>query len=157
MTKFRVITYICKSMAKSYTDAEQKAVELLEQYSLRKTSCRLEVLALLLNNKSALAHSDIEKHLGDKFDRVTLYRTLHSFDETGLVHSIKDMSGAVKYALSQKAQHHDNHVHFNCTACGQTFCLNEIGVPSLPLPTGYKVQSLHFSAQGVCSTCEGIQ
>lgn len=144
-------------MVKQKADTTEKAKKLLQQYALRKTSCRLEVLSMLLQNKSALAHSDIEKQLGDKFDRVTLYRTLHSFEEKGLVHSIHDVSGAVKYALSRetsKQQHHDNHIHFNCTACGQTFCLNEVNIPSLSLPSGYKVNSLHFSAQGVCSTCE---
>ena len=114
-------------------------------------------LALLLQNKSALAHSDFEKQLGNKYDRVTLYRTLHSFEEKGLVHSIHDVSGAVKYALCQEAcnehQHHDNHMHFSCTACGQTFCLNEVNVPALPLPEGYKAESLHFSAQGICNAC----
>lgn len=148
-------------MVKPHTDTTEKTKELLQQYALRKTSCRLEVLALLLHNKSALAHSDIEKQLGDKYDRVTLYRTLHSFEKKGLVHSINDGSGAVKYALCQEAcnnqQHHDNHMHFNCTACGQTFCLNEVNIPSFSLPSGYKVASLHFSAHGVCSTCEEAQ
>lgn len=148
-------------MVNPQADITQKTKELLQQYALRKTSCRLDVLALLLNNKSALAHSDIEKLLGDKYDRVTLYRTLHSFEEKGLAHSINDVSGAVKYALCQEAcshqQHHDNHMHFNCTTCGQTFCLNEVHIPSLDLPSGYKVHSLHFSAQGVCRTCEEKQ
>lgn len=137
----------------------QQAQELLQQYALRKTSCRLEVLALLLQNNYALAHSDIEKQLGDRYDRVTLYRTLHSFEEMGLVHSINDISGAVKYALCQEAcdqhQHLDNHIHFNCTSCNQTFCLNEVHVPAPALPAGYRVQSLHFSAQGICGACTG--
>lgn len=145
-------------MGKPYTDTTEKTKKLLQQYALRKTSCRLEVLAMLLQHRSALAHSDIEKQLGDKFDRVTLYRTLHSFEEKGLVHSINDVSGAVKYALCRETcnqqQHNDNHIHFNCTACGQTFCLNEVNIPSLSLPSGYRVNSLHFSAQGICSTCE---
>jgi Fur family ferric uptake transcriptional regulator len=147
-------------MLKPQINVTRKTQELLQKYALRKTSCRTQVLALLLKNKSALAHSDLEKQLGDKFDRVTLYRTLHSFKEKGLVHSIHDVSGAVKYALSQQAydehQPHDNHMHFSCTACGQTFCLNEVHVPTLPLPDGYQANSLHFSAQGICNTCGSI-
>ncbi|PRY10597.1 Fur family ferric uptake transcriptional regulator [Pontibacter ummariensis] len=135
---------------------QEEALELLQRYSLRKTSCRLEVLDLLLHHNFALAHSDLEKQLGDKYDRVTLYRTLHAFEAKGVVHSINDISGAVKYALSQEAcdQHqHHNHIHFSCTACGQTFCLNEVPVPTLSLPTDFDVERLHLSAQGTCKAC----
>ncbi|MCC9137113.1 Fur family transcriptional regulator [Pontibacter silvestris] len=134
-----------------------KAQELLSEYGLRKTGCRLDVLELFLANQYALAHSDIERMFGDRYDRVTIYRTLHSFEEKGLLHSINDVSGAIKYALCQEAcsqhQHHDNHIHFNCTTCGQTFCLNEVLIPHLALPIGYQVNALHFSAQGVCKAC----
>jgi len=144
-------------MENQQSSIPRKSQELLQQYMLRKTNCRLEVLALLLQNNHALAHADIEKQLGNRFDRVTLYRTLHAFEEKGLVHSINDVSGAVKYALCQEActqhQHHDNHIHFNCTSCGQTFCLNDVNVPAFTLPAGYSVRSLHFSAQGVCGAC----
>ncbi len=135
----------------------KKAQELLKAYGLRNTSCRAEVLNLFLSNKHALAHADLEQQLGDRFDRVTIYRTLYAFEEKGLLHSINDVSGAVKYALCHEAcsqhQHFDNHIHFNCTACGHTLCLNEVNVPKIQLPEGYKVNSLHFSAQGVCKSC----
>lgn len=134
-----------------------KAQKLLSEYGLRKTGCRLDVLELFLANGHALAHSDIERMFGDRYDRVTIYRTLHSFEEKGLLHSINDVSGAVKYALCHEAcsqhQHQDNHIHFNCTTCGQTFCLNEVLIPHLTLPAGYQVSSLQFSAQGICRTC----
>ncbi|MDX5422701.1 MAG: transcriptional repressor [Hymenobacteraceae bacterium] len=114
-------------------------------------------MQLFLENNYALAHADLEKILGNRYDRVTIYRTLYSFEEKGLLHSINDVSGAVKFALCQEAcsqhQHHDNHIHFNCTSCGQTFCLNDVHVPALALPTGYQVESLHYSAQGVCKNC----
>ncbi|MCJ8167456.1 transcriptional repressor [Pontibacter sp. E15-1] len=138
----------------------QMAEELLRKYTLRKTNCRLEVLTLLLQNKHALAHSEIEKQLENRFDRVTIYRTLHAFEEKGLAHSINDVSGAMKYALCQDAckehEHQDNHIHFNCTSCGQTFCLNEVLVPAPTLPEGYKVHSINFSAQGLCVSCQEV-
>ncbi|WP_347157275.1 Fur family transcriptional regulator [Pontibacter chitinilyticus] len=130
---------------------------ILHTYGLRKTGCRQDVLGLFLANPFALAHADLERLLGERYDRVTLYRTLYAFEEQGLLHSINDVSGAVKYALCQEAcsphQHHDNHIHFNCTSCGQTFCLNDVAIPPLPLPEGYQVNSLHFSAQGICKAC----
>jgi Fur family ferric uptake transcriptional regulator len=30
----------------------------------------------------------IEKEVGDKYDRVTIYRTLQTFEEKGIIHTI---------------------------------------------------------------------
>jgi Fur family transcriptional regulator, ferric uptake regulator len=134
-----------------------KLQQIIHTYGLRKTKCRTDVLSLFLENTHALAHAAIEQQLGKQYDRVTLYRTLHSFEEKGLLHSINDGSGAVKYALCKEActqhRHLDNHVHFSCTACGQTYCINEVHIPQLRMPEGYQVQELHFSAQGICRSC----
>ncbi|MCC9167760.1 Fur family transcriptional regulator [Pontibacter harenae] len=138
-----------------FAKAEVKAI--LEKYGLRKTNCRLDVLQLLLSKKHALAHADIEEALGDRYDRVTLYRTLYTFEEKGLLHGINDSSGAAKYALCHEScdehQHQDNHIHFSCTTCGQTYCINEVQIPKIQLPKGYKAASLQFTAQGICKNC----
>ncbi|MFT2007208.1 Fur family transcriptional regulator [Pontibacter sp. 13R65] len=135
----------------------KQAQELIKTYGLRNTKCRLDVLDLFLTNDHALAHADIEQTLNDRYDRVTIYRTLYAFKEKGLLHSINDISGAIKYALCQEActqhQHFDNHIHFSCTACNQTFCISEVHIPLMQLPSGYKVDKLHFSAEGLCKAC----
>ncbi|AKD03032.1 transcriptional repressor [Pontibacter korlensis] len=135
-----------------------KAQQLLSEYGLRKTGCRLEVLRQFMQNDFALSHAELEKLIGNSYDRVTIYRTLYSFEEKGLIHSINDVAGSVKFALCKadacsQHQHQDNHIHFNCTSCGQTFCLNEVNIPMLVLPEGYKAERLHFSAEGVCKGC----
>lgn len=144
-------------MAQQQKKILKQAQDLLLKFNLRKTGCRTEVLELFLQNQFALSHSDLEKQLGDDYDRVTLYRSLHSFKEQGLVHSINDVSSSVKYALCKEAcslhQHHDNHTHFNCSRCGQTFCLEEVLIPAPALPEGFQIESLHFSAQGICNYC----
>jgi Fur family transcriptional regulator, ferric uptake regulator len=135
-----------------------KAQELLEEYGLRKTGCRLEVLQRFLEQDFALSHADLERLMGESYDRVTIYRTLYSFEEKGLIHSINDVSGAIKFALCKTdtcslQKHQDNHIHFNCTSCGQTYCLNEVHIPSMALPQGYTADRLHFSAEGTCKGC----
>lgn len=135
-----------------------KTQQLLLHYGLRKTGCRQEVLRQFLHNSHALSHADLERLIGDRYDRVTIYRTLYSFEEKGIIHSINDVSGSVKFALCQEETcsqqtHHDNHIHFSCTACGQTFCLNEVHIPLLSLPQDYQVERMHFSAEGICKSC----
>lgn len=138
-------------------ELRRKAQELLLKYGLRKTGCRLSVLELLLQHNFALAHADLEKHLGTSYDRVTLYRTLHAFKEQGLVHSITDLNGVMKYALCREAcshlQHQHDHIHFSCNKCGQTYCLNEVRLEPLSLPEGYQATDVQFSVQGVCKLC----
>lgn len=130
---------------------------LLEAYGLRKTKCRMKVLQLFLDHRHALAHAAIEQQLGSQFDRVTLYRTLHSFEEHGLLHSIPSTDGITRYALCQQAcnkhRHQHDHIHFSCTTCGHTYCLNEVYVPTLRLPEGYQIKEFRFCVQGVCNKC----
>lgn len=144
-------------MMQQQKEIRRKAQELLLKYGLRKTSCRVSVLELLMQYNHALAHADLEKHLGSDYDRVTLYRTLYAFKEQGLVHSITDLNGIIKYALCREAcnnlQHQHDHVHFNCCKCGQTYCLNEVRLGPVCLPDGYLASDVQFSVQGICKVC----
>src|ERR687892_194240 len=96
--------------------SEYKASGVLRRKHLSITDSRKKILSLFLNNKDALAHADIEKKAGEKFDRVTVYRTLQTFVEKGIVHTIPTADNAVLYALCKdecvEGHHHDNHVHF---------------------------------------------
>lgn len=73
----------------------------LNQNGVRPTAMRLLVLEALLNRNTAISLSDLEKEL-EKSDRVTLFRTLKTFQEKGLVHSIDDGTGAPKFALCEE-------------------------------------------------------
>lgn len=135
---------------------EQTIRETLKDYNLRSTSCREDILGTFLNKEVALSHGDIEDSLGDRFDRVTIYRTLKTFLEKGLIHKVLDDEG-VRYALckdqcSEKAHHHD-HIHFKCTECGQTNCLANVHIPAVQLPDGYHASEVNLLIQGRCPAC----
>jgi Fur family transcriptional regulator, ferric uptake regulator len=129
---------------------------LLKTFRLRSTPSRQEILHLFLKKDYALSHGDIEKEINNDLDRVTVYRTLKTFLDRGLIHKVLDDEGALKYALCNEActaaGHHHNHVHFKCTECGQTNCLN-IEIPLVKLPKGYKPTELNLLIQGVCENC----
>ncbi|MTI31483.1 Fur family transcriptional regulator, partial [Xanthovirga aplysinae] len=113
--------------------------DLLKDYSLRFTTCRVEVLKIFLEQLNALSHSDIEDKLTDSFDRVTLYRTLKTFVNKGILHKIPDDSGIARYALCKEEycstdQHDHEHVHFKCIKCEMTTCLEEVKIPPIFLP-----------------------
>lgn len=132
--------------------------QILSSSNLRLTSSRSSILGLFLNNAHALSYSNIEKELGHLYDRVTIYRTLKSFLDKGIVHKILDDSGGPKYGLCnevcEQASHQHDHVHFKCTHCGQTNCLDELGVPEIKLPAGYRAEETNLLIQGVCAQCK---
>lgn len=131
------------------------AEHLLQQHRLRQTPIRQAALGLFLDTSHALTHQMIEARLGGSFDRVTLYRTLKSFEEKGLIHRIADDSDAVHYALCYDCgheQHADNHIHFKCETCGHTFCLEEV-IPQIVVPNQYKITQVQMLVTGKCPSC----
>lgn len=134
------------------------AAETLKEFDLRHTNNRVEMLDLFLQTDHALAHGDIESRLGPDHDRVTIYRTLRTFVDKGIVHKVLDDAGDPKYALCRhtscaKDDHHHDHVHFKCQQCGQTTCLDDVLIPAIALPSGYQRQETNLLIQGTCPEC----
>lgn len=46
-----------------------------------------------------------------------------------------------------------DHVHFMCTRCGITTCLQEVHIPEIKLPRGYKTRQTEVVVSGVCKEC----
>jgi Fur family transcriptional regulator, ferric uptake regulator len=136
---------------------EKNVDELLRRNQLSVTGSRRKILELFLQQDGALSHSDIEKKASEKFDRVTVYRTLQAFVEKGLIHSIPTADNSIRYALCKDdctaGQHRDDHVHFICNSCGNTVCLEEVVVPGIKLPRGYVVQQVEMLVSGICKSC----
>lgn len=129
---------------------------LLNSKKINPTSNRMLVLDYLLEQNSAVSLSDMEKGLAP-VDRITVYRTLKTFEEQGLVHSIDDGSGAPKFALCADDcgvnQHHDLHVHFHCNKCNETTCLPDTNLPDIALPQGFRSDEVNLIVKGICRKC----
>lgn len=135
---------------------ENKINHILKRNQLSITESRARILELFLSKNGALAHGDIERKAGEKFDRVTVYRTLQSFLDKGIIHSIPTADNSVRYALCKddcSKGHHDNHIHFVCQNCGVTICLDEVHIPIVELPFGFKAQQIEMVVSGKCKDC----
>jgi len=132
--------------------------EILKNNQLSVTSGRKKILELFLSDAGALSHGDIEKRAGEKFDRVTIYRTLQVFLEKGIIHNIPTADNSILYALCKDdcsaGHHHDNHVHFVCKDCGSTVCLEDVSIPSVKLPKGFTSTQIDVVVSGVCKECK---
>ncbi|GAA4740768.1 Fur family transcriptional regulator [Flavisolibacter ginsenosidimutans] len=130
--------------------------DILHRRQLSSTESRRKILSLFLAEDDALAHGDIEKKVGENFDRVTIYRTLQTFEEKGIIHSIPTADNSILYALCKECEeghHHDDHVHFVCTNCEKTICLDDVISPKIDLPKGYEAESVQVVIKGVCKEC----
>ena len=132
--------------------------DILKKNQLSVTGSRKSILELFIGSNGALAHADIEKRTGEKFDRVTVYRTLQSFMEKGIIHTIPSSDNSIRYALCKddcsEGHHHDNHVHFLCNKCGKTICLDAVTVPEVKLPKGFKPLERQMIVNGICGDCQ---
>jgi Fur family ferric uptake transcriptional regulator len=135
----------------------QEPFSILQSHKLRITDCRLEIIQEFLDKSIALSHADLEEKLNQQFDRVTIYRTLKTFLDKDLIHKVLDDSGATKYALCAHGEsghnHSHEHVHFKCEKCGETTCLEQIDLPQIKLPSGFKKKEMNLLIQGTCEKC----
>lgn len=134
------------------------AKTLLGNYALRQTGTRAEILSIFLQEQRALSQREIESSMKRSCDRVTIYRTLSTFMEKGLVHKVLDHSGVTKFALctsecGESGSHKHDHIHFTCTNCGKTLCVDDVAIPSLTLPPGYLAKEVNVLIQGTCANC----
>jgi len=134
-----------------------EVLQILKKNSLSVTEGRKKILELFIVSEGALAHADIEKQTSNNFDRVTVYRTLQTFVEKGIIHQIPTTDNSVLYALCRhncaQGHHHDNHVHFICSNCDKTICLDDVTVPHVKLPEGFTPAQAAMVVTGICIDC----
>ena len=129
-----------------------QAPQILQMHALRQTRCRVEVLQYFLDAQQAQAHADLEDALPE-YDRVTLYRTLNTFEQQGILHRVLDDTAVLKYALSLRQA---PHAHFKCERCLSTTCM-DVALPVLNLKPGYRVHHQALLLTGLCPGCNQAQ
>lgn len=134
----------------------KRVQQILKSHELRVTNSRVDVLKAFLDNSSALTLGTLENQF-PSHDRVTLYRTLNSFLESGILHKIPNDQGTATYGLCHDTcgpdDHNHDHIHFKCNECGKLECLAEMDLPSPSLPAGYKLHQINLIADGICADC----
>ena len=128
----------------------------LERFNVRPTAMRILIFKFLAGQNIAVALTDIENTFV-KAERTTLYRTLKTFEEKGIVHQIDDGTGITKFALCEPGCNcdidQDLHLHFHCSNCDETVCLTEHKIPDINLPQGYLAEDINLVVKGICDKC----
>lgn len=130
---------------------------ILKSANLSVTVSRKKILSLFLATDGALSHADIEQEADEKMDRITIYRTLQAFVQKGIIHIIPTTDNSIRYALCKdecsEGHHHDQHVHFVCSECHTTYCLEHTNVPHVKLPSGFTEAQTEVIVNGLCARC----
>ena len=131
---------------------------ILEHHALRKTNCRAQVLEIFLQHPQiGLSENFVEAEVSGEFDRATIYRTLNTFLEKGVLHKIYDENNSLKYALCSHecsdGDHNHDHIHFKCVDCGTTSCMDDEPLAPQVLPPGYRKIEANYLIVGVCANC----
>ncbi len=132
-----------------------QAHRILKSAKLYCTAGRVAVLRILLQANRPLRQDEIASRLGKKsFDKVTIYRTLESLLEVGLVHKAFLDERARHFELARNCSETQCHPHFTCTSCGNTHCLTEMAIPKVKTThKGFLIHRQQTRLEGLCPAC----
>ena len=92
------------------------AEDILRSNGLKNTPLRVAVLDFLARQNTPLTAEEIGRGLKKvEFDRASLFRTLKTFSETGILNMIDLGEGFHRYERNCELHHH--HHHIICTKC----------------------------------------
>ena len=131
--------------------------ELLEHHGVKPTANRLLIARALQDANRPLSLMELETQL-ETIDKSNVFRALTAFREAHLVHVLADAGDGVRYELchSRDEEHDDDgHVHFYCTRCHKTYCLEDTPVPPVAVPEGFNPESVSYLVKGICPECLG--
>ena len=137
------------------SEIKEKVDRLLDSAKLKKTLPRRTVLEVLLNAAHPQTADEIGLAMGKaRPNKVTVYRTLESMVDAGLVHKAFVEERSQHYELADKCTEHQCHPHFVCTDCGGTSCLHDVSVPmATSTPAGFVIHRQQIRLEGLCPTC----
>jgi len=129
--------------------------EILRKSGHKVTPARIAILGIFHKTKRPLSAQEIIDELPRDTDQVTIYRTLKSFKNKGIIKQIDLRHNHAHYELTDIADHH----HIMCIRCGRIEDVQHCGVEEIQ----DKVirSSKHFSEikqhtlefYGICKSC----
>lgn len=130
-------------------------VETCREKGLKATHQRMEIFRELAGSEE---HPDAEAVYQSVRQRVpaisrdTVYRTLATLEDHGLIRKAEALSGSTRFDANT-----DRHHHFICTLCGTIKDFRSQALNDLPIPDSVKsygtIESAQVQVRGVCSDC----
>lgn len=127
---------------------------LLNEHGVKPTANRLLIARALHDGGCPLSQQELETAL-ETVDKSVISRTLSLMRSHRLVHAIESgETTRYELCLSHGGAHDDDtHVHFYCERCHRTVCLDDISIPEVVLPEGYRMTTANYLLKGICPRC----
>lgn len=135
---------------------EATCISLLQVHGIKPTANRILVAKALASSIQPQSLAELERRI-ISIDKSNIFRALVLFREQHLVHAIEGSSDGTKYELCYSHDHEhddDQHPHFYCEKCQQTYCLNDAELPEILLPQGFEAHSANLMIKGLCPHCK---
>ncbi|MCM1071198.1 MAG: transcriptional repressor [[Clostridium] fimetarium] len=129
---------------------------ILNGKGVKPTANRILVLKELMKASRPVNLADLEASLEFSMDKASIFRVLELFAEKDVVHVIEDGSRSLKYELCDNSKKHsiaDQHAHFYCERCKETYCVKTAKVPIIEIPDGFTPHSINYMIKGICPKC----
>ncbi len=134
------------------SDEISNAGDLLSVHGLKRTVARIAVLRHLLSSSVPQTAAQIEDGVAEHgFNQSTIYRTLDSLTEVGLV-SQREFGDRI-WRFEMRNENEPSHPHTLCLDCGRVQCLGAAFAQDLAdmLPQGFRLAEIVF--RGSCEDC----
>jgi Fe2+ or Zn2+ uptake regulation protein len=126
--------------------------ELLAAKGIKPTHQRLEILRYLEQHRNHptadMIYQDLVQAM-PTMSKTTVYNTLNSFAESGIVRPVTITGTEVRFDLKTACHH-----HFLCEECGRIYDI-ELCCPNLERKDvdGHQVKEIHGYFKGLCAEC----
>jgi Fe2+ or Zn2+ uptake regulation protein len=135
--------------------ATESLKAVLRKSGYNATPSRVVILEIFKKSKKPLSALEIMELLPRGADQVTVYRTLKSFKEKGVIKQIDLRHNHAHYELANLAEHH----HLICLKCGKVEDVHRCGVEAVEASAlrsskhfaEIKQHALEF--YGICKAC----
>jgi Fur family transcriptional regulator, ferric uptake regulator len=137
------------------TDPIPDARGVLEAAHLYCTKARIAILTILMKASEPLRQDQIAEQMEPSAtNKVTIYRTLESLIEAGLVHRPFMKARAWHFELANRCTETQCHPHFTCLNCGVTRCMPGVSLPMAKSPyKGFIISHQEVRLEGLCPAC----
>jgi Fur family ferric uptake transcriptional regulator len=135
----------------------QQLAEEMRTRGFRVTPQRAVILETVAHMQGHIAVQEVFEHAGDRLPGLniaTVYRTLETMEEAGLVDKLIVSSGTDRYSLRDSTHPHG---HLVCECCGAIVelgpeVLQEVA-QTVEEATGHQIDHAHLTLPGMCQAC----
>ena len=135
--------------------AQESFKAILRKIGYKATPSRIVILEIFKKSRKPLSAQEIMDLLPRGTDQVTVYRSLKSFKEKGIIKQIDLRHNHAHYELANLVEHH----HLICLRCGKVEDVHKCGIEGME--SGVLKSSKHFAEirqhalefYGVCKSC----